>query len=69
MTSQPAGGTQPAAPDTAAPANQALAHSAPVHHVVRWKRIGGTWVAAALFAVVLRQLLIFHPGKQPERVH
>ena len=62
MTSQPAGGTQPAAPDTAAPANQALAHPAPVHHVVRWKRIGGTWVAAALFAVVLRQLLIFHPG-------
>jgi hypothetical protein len=37
--------------------------------VVRWKRIGGTWVAAALFAVVLRQLLTFHPGKQPERVH
>ena len=69
MTSQPAGGTQPAAPDTAAPANQALAHPAPVHHVVRWKRIGGTWVAAALFAVVLRQLLAFHPGKQPERVH
>ena len=48
MTSQPAGGTQPAAPDTAAPANQALAHPAPVHHVVRRTRIGGTWVAAAL---------------------
>jgi uncharacterized integral membrane protein len=59
MTSQPAGGTQPAAPDTAAPANQALAHPAPVHHVVRWKRIGGTWVAAALFAVVLLLPLIF----------
>ncbi len=42
MTSQPAGGTQPAAPDTAAPANQALAHPAPVHHVVRRTRIGGT---------------------------
>ena len=57
MTSQPAGGTQPAAPDTAAPANQAPAHPAPVHHVVRRTRIGGIWVAAALFAVVL--LLIF----------
>jgi len=60
---------QPAAPGTAAPENQALAHSAPVHHVVRRTRIGGTWVAAALLAVVLLQLLIFHPGKQPERVH
>lgn len=69
MTSQPAGGTQPAAPDTAAPANQALAHPAPVHQVVRRTCVGGTWVAAALLAVVLLQLLIFHPGKQPERVH
>ena len=31
----------------------------PVHHVVRRTRIGGTWVAAALFAVVLLLLLIF----------
>jgi hypothetical protein len=68
MTSQPAGGTQPAAPDTAAPANQALAHPAPVHQVVRRTCLGGTWVGAALLAVVLLQLLIFHPGKQPERV-
>ena len=58
-----------AAPGTAAPANQALAHPAPVHHVIRRTRIGGIWVAAALFAVVVLQLLIFHPGKQPERVH
>ena len=31
----------------------------PVHHVVRRTRIGGTWVAAALFAVVLLLPLIF----------
>ena len=59
MTSQPAGGTQPAAPGTAAPANQAPAHPAPVYHVVRRTRIGGIWVAAALFAVLLLLLLIF----------
>ena len=59
MTSQPAGGTQPAAPDTAAPANQALTLSVPVHHVVRRTRIDGIWIAAALFAVVLLLPLIF----------
>jgi uncharacterized integral membrane protein len=59
MTSQPAGGTQPAAPGTAAPANPARAHPAPVHHAVRRTRIGGIWVAAALFAVVLLLPLIF----------
>jgi uncharacterized integral membrane protein len=56
MTSQPAPGTQSVAPGTAAPANQA---PAPAQHVVRRTRIGGIWVAAASFAVVLLLLLIF----------
>ena len=68
MTSQPAGGTSrpPGHSRIREPGPGTLG---PVHHAVRRTRIGGTWVAAALLAVVLLQLLIFHPGKQPERVH
>jgi uncharacterized integral membrane protein len=38
---------------------RAGSQQAPVHHVVRRTRIGGIWVAAALFAVVPLLLLIF----------
>ena len=40
-------------------ANQALTLSAPVHHVVRRTRIGGLWIAAALFALVILLPLLF----------
>src|SRR5467141_3621920 len=46
-------------PDTPEPASQVPARQAPAQHVVRRTRIGGIWVAAALFAVVLLLLLIF----------
>ena len=59
MTSQPAPGTPPPAGNTTATRDQVRGRVAPAHHVVRRTRIGGIWVAAALFAVVLLLLLIF----------
>jgi len=49
--------TDPAA--TAPPSTPADSRQAPAHHVIRRTRLGGTWVAVALFAVVLLLLLVF----------
>ncbi len=59
MTSQPAPGIPPPAGNTTVTGDQVRGRVAPAHHVVRRTRIGGIWVAAALFAVVLLLLLIF----------
>ncbi len=60
---QPVPQTEPAAPAEprmpAAPEATAPATPPPAQHVVKRTRIGGVWVAAALFAVVLLLLLIF----------
>jgi uncharacterized integral membrane protein len=56
MTSPPANENRPAAPSQPpAPSPGQL----PAQHVVRRTRVGGVWVASALFAVVLLLLLIF----------
>jgi lipopolysaccharide assembly protein A len=47
---------EPAAPVQPAPAG---GPGAPAQHVVRRTRVGGVWVASALFALVLLLLLIF----------
>ena len=39
--------------------NQGSAAPPPAHHVIRRTRLGGVWVAVALFAVVLLLLLVF----------
>ena len=39
--------------------NQGSAAAPPAHHVIRRTRLGGAWVAVALFAVVLLLLLVF----------
>jgi putative membrane protein len=44
---------------TAPPSTQAGPGQAPAHHVIRRTRLGGAWVAVALFAVVLLLLLVF----------
>ncbi|HEX3490958.1 MAG TPA: LapA family protein [Streptosporangiaceae bacterium] len=44
---------------TAPPSTPAGPRQAPVHHVIRPSRLGGAWVAVALFAVVLLLLLVF----------
>jgi uncharacterized integral membrane protein len=60
MTSNPAHETQPADSNMGSAQNQAPARGTPPgDHVVRRTRIGGIWVAAALFALVLLLLLIF----------
>ncbi len=60
MTSQPPPGSQPPAGPPAAPPEQAREpRQPPAQHVVRRTRIGGIWVAAALFALLLLLLLIF----------
>ncbi|MGH3395892.1 MAG: LapA family protein [Streptosporangiaceae bacterium] len=53
-------------PATADPASTGLAASQdttapppPAHHVIKRTRLGGAWVAVALFAVVLLLLLVF----------
>jgi lipopolysaccharide assembly protein A len=43
----------------APPSTQAGPRQAPAHHVIRRTRLGGAWVAVALFAVVLLLLLVF----------
>jgi lipopolysaccharide assembly protein A len=53
MTSAPANGNNASSPQPQAP------RELPPQHVVRRTRIGGTWVASALFALVLLLLLIF----------
>jgi uncharacterized integral membrane protein len=53
MTSAPANGTNASSPQRQAP------REVPPQHVVKRTRIGGTWVASALFALVLLLLLIF----------
>jgi len=45
--------------DPAVPADQGTAPRPPAHHVIRRTRLGGAWVAVALFAVVLLLLLVF----------
>jgi len=56
----PPGGAQPAVPAQAGPAQDGPGQGAPPpHHRVRRTRIGGVWVASALFAVVLLLLLVF----------
>jgi len=58
MTSQPTPSGDPEAPEvapTAAPSAAAL----PRQHQVRRTRLGGLWIAATSFAVVLLLLLIF----------
>lgn len=40
-------------------ADQGTAPRPPEHHVIRRTRLGGAWVAVALFAVVLLLLLVF----------
>lgn len=48
------------APATTDPASQPSGqHQPPPHHVIRRSRLGGAWVAVALFAVVLLLLLVF----------
>jgi lipopolysaccharide assembly protein A len=49
--------TDPAA--TAPPSTPPGPRQAPAHHVIRRTRLGGAWVAVALFAVVLLLLLVF----------
>jgi uncharacterized integral membrane protein len=51
--------TTPPAGKHAGPQNNKAAGSQPDQHVVRRTRIGGVWVATALFALVLLLLLIF----------
>jgi uncharacterized integral membrane protein len=62
----PAGQQAPAQPAAAEPAPAAQAQPTapaqrkpPAQHVVRRTRVGGVWVASALFALVLLILLIF----------
>jgi lipopolysaccharide assembly protein A len=61
---QPGTAGQPEPPNTAgqAPAEPVTppgGQAPPRHHVIKRTRIGGAWVAAALFALVLLFLLIF----------
>src|ERR1039457_34530 len=53
MTSAPASGDHADSPQHQAPGEL------PAQHVVRRTRIGGMWIASALFALVLLLLLIF----------
>ena len=53
MTSAPASGNHAGSPQQQAPGEL------PPQHVVRRTRIGGMWIASALFALVLLLLLIF----------
>lgn len=53
MTSAPANG------NNAGPPQQQVPGGLPPQHVVRRTRIGGMWIASALFALVLLLLLIF----------
>jgi uncharacterized integral membrane protein len=59
MTSQPPDGTQTGAADASAQDRGRVPQALPAQHVVRRTRMGGAWVAAALFALVLLLLLIF----------
>lgn len=61
MTSQPAGDTQPTGQELPASEDQhpAPAPATPPAHRVRRTRMGGLWMAAVAFAVVLLLLLIF----------
>ena len=56
MTSQPSGGGRHSSDRSP---NVEEGRGVPAQHVVRRTRIGGWWVASALFAVVLLLLLIF----------
>jgi uncharacterized integral membrane protein len=53
MTSAPANGNNAGSPQQQAPAE------VPPQHVVKRTRIGGMWLASALFALILLLLLIF----------
>jgi lipopolysaccharide assembly protein A len=59
MTSEPPHGTQPSADSAAAPGEPGQDGVTLPTHQVKRTRIGGVWVAAALFALLLLLLLIF----------
>jgi uncharacterized integral membrane protein len=58
MTSQPTPNGDPKAPEVA-PSAAPSAAALPRQHQVRRTRLGGLWIAATSFAVVLMLLLIF----------
>jgi lipopolysaccharide assembly protein A len=49
----------PASENHAGPSQQQVPGELPPQHVVRRTRIGGMWIASALFALILLLLLIF----------
>jgi uncharacterized integral membrane protein len=59
MTSEPARANQPNADDAATPQDLGQASVALPTHRVRRTRMGGVWIGAALFALILLLLLIF----------
>jgi uncharacterized integral membrane protein len=59
MTSEPARDTQPSADDTTTPQDRGQSHVVLPTHRVKRTRIGGLWIGAAFFALILLLLLIF----------
>jgi uncharacterized integral membrane protein len=59
MTSEPAHDTRPSADDVATPQDRGQRYVTLPTHRVRRTRIGGLWIGAALFALILLLLLIF----------
>ena len=59
MTSEPARDTQPNPDDATTPEDRGQGHVELPTHRVRRTRIGGVWIGAALFALILLLLLIF----------
>ena len=59
MTSEPAHGVEPGANPAGTPQEPSPRPTAPPARRVKRTRVGGVWVAAAFFALVLLLLLIF----------
>jgi uncharacterized integral membrane protein len=59
MTSEPARNTQPSTDDATTPRDRGQGNVVLPTHQVRRTRIGGLWIGAALFALILLLLLIF----------
>jgi uncharacterized integral membrane protein len=59
MTSEPARNTQPSADDATTPQDRGQSNVVLPTHQVKRTRIGGVWIGAALFALILLLLLIF----------
>ena len=59
MTSEPARNTQPSTDDATTPQDQGQSNVVLPTHQVKRTRIGGVWIGAALFALILLLLLIF----------